>query len=307
MVRPSPRIEIMTQRYELTLDSSTLEAIDTHVHVEVDDHGHHALTDDLIAAASKYFKTDGPRPTLDEIAELYRSRNMAAVVFTVDASTNLGHKPNSTEEIVAGAIRNSDVLIPFGSVDPLQGTQAITRARALFEDHGVRGFKFHPTLQNFDPSADAFAPLFEAIEAMGVPVIVHTGQTGIGSGLPGGRGLKLALSNPMLLDALAARFATLQIVMAHPSAPWQDEALAVATHKANAWIDLSGWSPKYFPQNLVRQANSILQDKVLFGSDYPLISPDRWLNDFADLEIKADVRPKILKANAERLLGLSSR
>jgi predicted TIM-barrel fold metal-dependent hydrolase len=139
---------------------------------------------------------------------------------------------------------------------------------------------------------------------MEVPIIFHTGQTGIGSGLPGGRGLRLSLSNPMLLDDLAARFPALNIIMAHPSVPWQDEALAVATHKSNVWIDLSGWSPKYFPENLVRHANSILQNKVLFGSDFPLITPDRWLGDFANLTLKDEVRPKILKENAVRLLGL---
>jgi predicted TIM-barrel fold metal-dependent hydrolase len=291
-------------RYELNLDVANLTAIDTHVHIEVDDHGHNALTDDLVEAASKYFKTEGPRPTLDDIAAIYRERKMAAVVFTVDATTSLGHSPNSTEEIVAGAIRNSDVLIPFGSVDPLQGSRAVDRAKDLFETHGVRGFKFHPTLQNFDPSDKSFSPLFSVIDEMEVPVIFHTGQTGIGSGLPGGRGLRLSLSNPMLLDDLAARFPGLDIVMAHPSVPWQDEALAVATHKSNVWIDLSGWSPKYFPENLVRQANSILQNKVLFGSDFPLITPDRWLGDFANLTLKDEVRPKILKENAVRLLGL---
>lgn len=294
----------MATRYELGLSVDDLIAIDTHVHVEVDDHGHNALSDVLVDAASKYFKTDGPRPGLDAIAEMYRAAKMAAVVFTVDASTSLGHKPNSSEEIAEGAARNNDVLIPFGSVDPLQGPAAVDRARMLFEEYGVRGFKFHPTLQNFDPSADAFAPLFETIEQMEVPIVVHTGQTGIGSGLPGGHGLRLSLSNPMLLDDLAARFPALQIVMAHPSVPWQDEALAVATHKANTWIDLSGWSPKYFPANLVRQANSIIQNKVLFGSDFPLIAPDRWINDFTALELKDEVRPKILKSNAMRLLGL---
>ena len=297
----------MPERYELNLNVDDLVAIDTHVHIEVDDHGHNALSDVLVEAASKYFKTDGPRPTLDVIAEMYRERKMAAVVFTVDATTSLGgHQPNSTEEIVAGAIRNNDVLIPFGTVDPLQGKAAIDRARRQFEDLGVRGFKFHPTLQNFDPSDEAFFPLFEVIEQMEVPIVVHTGQTGIGSGLPGGHGLRLGLSNPMLLDTVAARFPALDIVMAHPSVPWQEEALAVATHKANVWIDLSGWSPKYFPESLVRQANSILQNKVLFGSDFPLITPDRWLGDFANLQMKDEVRPKILKENAVRLLGLGT-
>jgi predicted TIM-barrel fold metal-dependent hydrolase len=109
----------------------------------------------------------------------------------------------------------------------------------------------------------------------------------------------------MYVDDVAADFPTLPIILAHPSFPWQDEALAVATHKPLVHIDLSGWSPKYFPPNLVRYANTLLQDKVLFGSDFPMITPDRWLRDFETLEIKPDVRAKILKDNAVRLLGLS--
>ena len=292
--------------YTLGLDVAALDAIDTHVHIEVDDHGHNALPQPLVDAASKHFKTDGPRPGLDEIAAYYRERKTAAVVFTVDASKSLGHPPNSSEDIAEGAARNNDVLIPFGSVDPTSGTDALSRAKVLAGDYGVRGFKFHPTVQNFDPSDRAFYPLWSLIQDLGVPALFHTGQTGIGSGLPGGFGLKLGLSNPILLDSVAADFPDLQIIMAHPSVPWQDEAIAVATHKANVWIDLSGWSPKYFPANLVRHANSLLQDKVLFGSDYPLITPDRWRRDFDALEMKDEVRPKILKENAARLLGLGS-
>src|SRR6266581_965728 len=95
------------------------------------------------------------------------------------------------------------------------------------------------------------------------------------------------------------------IIIAHPSWPWQDEAISLAMHKPNVWIDLSGWSPKYFPPQLVQYANTLLKDKVMFGSDYPLITPDRWLADFEALPIKPEVRPKILKWNAARLLGLS--
>lgn len=290
--------------YVSALDVGALHAIDMHVHVEVDDHGHNALPRELVDAASKYFKTDGPRPGLDDIARMYRERKMAAVVFTVDARRALGHLPNSSEEIAVGAARNNDVLIPFGSVDPTTGPEALERARLLAGDYGVRGFKFHPTVQNFDPSGQQFYPLWELLQSMGLPALFHTGQTGIGSGLPGGFGFKLGLSNPMLLDSVAADFPELQIIMAHPSVPWQDEAIAVATHKANVWIDLSGWSPKYFPEALVRQSNSVLQNKVLFGSDFPLITPDRWMNDFASLTIKDEIRPKILKENAVRLLGL---
>lgn len=290
--------------YHSAIDIESIVALDTHVHVEVDDNGHNALPPVLVDAASKYFKAGESRPTLDQIAELYRSLSMAAVVFTVDAERALGHPPNSSEEIAIGAARNNDVLIPFGSVDPTDPATAITKARRLVEDFGVRGFKFHPTVQNFDPSDPRYFELYAVISGYGLPAIFHTGQTGIGSGLPGGAGLRLSLSNPMLLDTVAAEFAEWQIVMAHPSVPWQDEAIAIATHKDNVWIDLSGWSPKYFPPQLVRAADSYLKHKVLFGSDFPLIAPDRWLRDFEKLGLKEEVRPLILKANALRLLGL---
>jgi predicted TIM-barrel fold metal-dependent hydrolase len=133
---------------------------------------------------------------------------------------------------------------------------------------------------------------------------VHTGQTGIGAGTPGGGGFRLGYSNPMLLDVVAADFPDLDIVFAHPSVPWQDEAISIATHKSNVWIDLSGWSPKYFPENLLRAARSYLQDRVLFGSDFPMLHPTRWRDDFAAHGFDESVTRKILRDNAIRLLGL---
>lgn len=290
--------------YELAVDLDSVRAIDMHVHVEKDARDHRALPTELTEAAARYFKAPADRMTIDETADYYREQGLAAVVFTIDATTKLGHPPNSIEEIAEGAARNNDVLIPFGSVDP-HAPDAIGRARQLVEDHGVRGWKFHPTVQGFDPCDETYFPLFAALEEFGLPAIFHTGQTGIGARLPGGYGLRLAPSNPMLLDAVAAAFPGLTIIMAHPSVPWQDEAISVATHKANVYIDLSGWAPRYFPPQLVRQAGSVLQDKVLFGSDFPMLTPERWFRDFADLDLKDTVRPKILKDNAAAVLGLS--
>jgi len=287
------------------MDLAALDAIDVHVHVEQDSHGCFALDQELLDASAKYFRADQDRtPTLASIAEHYRARRTAAVVFTVDAPAGTGHPPLSSEEIADQAAEHADVLIPFGSVDPHAGKRAVTRARRLVTEHGVRGFKFHPSLQAFEPNDPRFYPLYEALQELGVPALFHTGQTGIGAGLPGGRGIKLRYSAPMLLDDVAADFPQLTIVMAHPSVPWQDEAISIATHKANAYIDLSGWSPKYCPPQLVRAANGLLKRKVLFGSDFPVITPDRWLSDFAQLAIKDEVRPLILKDNAARLLGL---
>ncbi|WP_062378458.1 amidohydrolase family protein [Demequina pelophila] len=292
-------------RYEPAIDVTALDAIDVHVHIEAGAHGHASLPPDLVAAASKYFAVDASGLGLDAVADYYRERRTAAVVFTVDAETSLGHAPVDSAEIAAGAARHPDVLVPFGSVDPHR-EDALDRMRRLVEDHGVRGFKFHPTVQAFDPSDERWYPLYAAMEDAGVVALVHTGQTGIGAGMPGGRGLRLAYSNPMLLDGVAADFPTLQIVMAHPSVPWQDEAISVATHKHNTWIDLSGWSPKYFPEQLVRNANSILKRRVLFGSDFPMLTPDRWRRDVEQTALKPEVLPGILKDNAVRLLGLGS-
>jgi uncharacterized protein len=226
------------------------------------------------------------------------------VIFTIDATTATGQPALSSAAIADRAAEFPDVLIPFGSVDPLQPGEAVGRARRLVTEHGARGFKFHPSLQGFTPNDPSLYPLYAAIEELGVPVVFHTGQTGIGAGLPGGRGIKLRLSDPMLVDDVAADFPGLTVILAHPSVPWQDSAISIATHKANVYIDLSGWSPKYFPPQLVRNMNSLLQDKVLFGTDYPLLTPERWLRDFDQLDLKPGVRPKVLKENAIRMLGL---
>jgi predicted TIM-barrel fold metal-dependent hydrolase len=271
-----------------SLDLAALDAIDVHVHVEQDSHGCFALDQEMLEA----------------IAEHYRARRTAAVIFTVEAPAGTGHPALSSEEIADQAAAHADVLIPFGSVDPHAGKAAVVRARRIAEEHGVRGFKFHPSMQAFEPNDTRYYPLYEVLQELRVPALFHTGQTGIGAGLPGGRGIKLRYSAPMLLDDVAADFPELTIVLAHPSVPWQDEAISIATHKANVYIDLSGWSPKYFPSQLVRAANGLLKRKVLFGSDFPVITPDRWLTDFAGLEIKDDVRPLILKENAIRMLGL---
>jgi predicted TIM-barrel fold metal-dependent hydrolase len=142
------------------------------------------------------------------------------------------------------------------------------------------------------------------LEGLGVPAIFHTGQTGIGAGLPGGRGIKLALSDPLVLDEVAADFPDLTFILAHAGMPWYENTIAMATHKSNVFVDLSGWSPKYFPAGLIRAASTYLRQKFLFGSDFPVITPERWLRDFEGLEISDEARPLILKENAARLLRL---
>jgi predicted TIM-barrel fold metal-dependent hydrolase len=285
-------------------DFDKLLAIDVHVHAERNhDAPQDPVTVELLDAAARYFGASPLQPTAQEVADYYRARNLLAVIFTVDDEAGMGRRRLGNEEVLEAARANPDVLIPFASVDPHKGKLAVREARGLI-DAGVHGFKFHPNTQAFWPNDRDHYPLYEAIAEAGVIALFHSGTTGIGAGLPGGGGVRLKYSNPMCVDDVAADFPELDIILAHPSFPWQDEALAVAVHKPNVFIDLSGWSPKYFPEILVRYTNTLLKEKMLFGSDYPLITPDRWLSDFEKLPIKDEVRPLVLKQNAAKLLKL---
>jgi predicted TIM-barrel fold metal-dependent hydrolase len=289
------------------IDLDQIVAIDvhTHVHRSVD----HADDDgEGNEAMGEYFGIGTmPRYNVPQLAAYYRERKMAAVVFTVDSVSQSGADPDpSNEEIARLAAENSDVLIPFASIDPARGKAGVQQAERLIGEHGVRGFKFHPSAQGFYPNDRSAYPLYEVIAGHGLVSLFHSGQTGVGAGQPGGGGVRLKYSNPMLVDDVAADFPDMDIILAHPSFPWQDEALAVATHKPRVYIDLSGWSPKYFPPQLIQYANTLLRHKMLFGSDFPVITPDRWLSDFGKLAIKPEVAPLILKDNAARLFGLTA-
>jgi uncharacterized protein len=288
----------------VSVDLDALVAIDVHVHAERNEgQAPDEVTTEVLEAAARYFGGSPPQPTAQEVADYYRERKILAVIFTVDDEAGMGRPRVGNTEVLAAARANPDVLIPFASVDPHKGKLAVREARELIEA-GVRGFKFHPNTQAFWPNDRTFYPLYEVIAEAGLIALFHSGTTGIGAGMPGGGGVRLKYSNPMCVDDVAADFPGLDIILAHPSFPWQEEALAIAVHKPNVYIDLSGWSPKYFPDILVQYTNTRLKDKMLFGSDYPLIAPDRWLADFEKLPIRDEVRPKVLKENAARLLGL---
>ncbi len=296
------------------IDVEEIVALDVHTHVWTSvDASRRAPADRVehgsegAEAMARYFRTDVVAATVPEMADYYRERKMACVAFTVDATSATGEPPAvSNEEIAALAKEHADVVIPFASVDPHAGKAAVGAARRLVAEHGVRGFKFHPNTQAFYPNEREFYPLYAAIEELQVPALFHTGHTGVGAGVRGGGGVRLKYSNPMFVDDVAVDFPDLPIILAHPSFPWQDEALSVCLHKPKVYIDLSGWSPKYFPPNLVQYANTLLRHKMLFGSDFPVLTPDRWLADFEKTAIRDEVRPLILKENALALLGLGN-
>lgn len=239
----------------------------------------------------------------DELADYYRSLGGAAVLLAWDAETITGLPALTNADVAAMVDRHPDVFVGFGSVDPHKGAAAVMGVHEAAH-LGLRGLKFHPSAQCFSPADHAHFPIFEAAEQLGLVVLSHTGVTALGRGLPGGGGIRHRYAHPLLLDELAAEFPGLQIVAAHPSHPWQAEAVSIAEHKPNLHLELSGWSPKYLEDGLVRAMQRTLSDRVVFGTDFPFLTVEKWRKDWETLMLPDDLTVAILKDNAARLLGL---
>lgn len=274
-----------------------LQAIDMHAHIHT---GERAKLQSNQGAPRNTGKL-GTSP--DDMAQMYQRLDMMAVIFDVDHETRTGVKI-SNADTATWVRKYPKTFIGYGSVDPWKGKAAVDEVHRC-ADMGLRGMKFQQATQAFEPSNRRFFPIYEACVRLNLPVIFHTGTTAIHGGTPGGGGLLLEYCRPIpYIDRIAAWYPELRIIMAHPAWPWHEEQLAVMRHKGNVYMDLSGWAPKYFPDSVVHNANTLIQDRVFFGSDFPVITPERWLAEFAELPIKETVRPKILLHNAAKFLGL---
>jgi predicted TIM-barrel fold metal-dependent hydrolase len=280
-----------------------MQAIDMHVHVPRQP----GLPEIGIEAELKrYFRVVSAPKDAEEMAQKYKELDILGVIFSVDTETTTGEPPDTNDYVADIVKRYPQQFVGFASVDPWKGQAGVNELERSVKELGLKGLKLHPVHQAFFPNDAHFYPLYDKAQELGVPVLFHTGFAGAGSGTPGGSGLKLKYSAPIPgIDDVAADFPGLTVIMAHPAWPWIEEQVAVALHKANVFLDLSGWLPRYIPEALAREVNTRLQDKVLFGSDYPYIQPDRWLSDIDILQLKEDVKPKVLLENARKVLKLT--
>lgn len=279
-----------------------MKAIDIHVHFSTSEG--RRKSGFYGDALETYFKTKLEVLTEEDMARVYRDHDILGVLLPTDDETVSGIKPIKHEYVAEMVRRFPETFIGFAGVDPWKGKAAIDELERAVKELGLRGAKFQQAAQAFFPNDRRFYPLWEKCVELRIPILFHCGTTGLGAGMPGGLGIKLKYVDPLPIDDVAADFPELTIICAHPAWPWTDVAIAMAVHKANLYIDLSGWSPKYFPPQLVREINSRLQNKALFGTDYPFIKPDRWLKDFEGLELKPGVREKIMIENAKKVLGM---
>ncbi len=279
-------------------------AVDTHAHQPTATFLHDA-GGEMMQDAARKFGADLDTWDYEEMIAEYRACGVGtAVLLGWDAETNTGNPPVPNDHIAEVRDEHPDFFVGFGSVDPHK-PDAVAEARRCVEDLDLSGFKFQQIAQGFDPSAPAHEELFAVIADLDVPVVFHGGSSTLGAGAPGGRGLRVKYGNPLLVDDLAARHPSLDILLAHPAFPWEKEQLAVCQQKGNVYMDLSGWLPKYIDAQVLEYAGSLLSDKVMFGTDYPMIRPAEWLESFANhTDFDVATQRKLLWENAESFLGL---
>jgi uncharacterized protein len=275
-----------------------MRAIDFHVHLPTPDWLDGSMAG-YVEAAEAYFRSTVQRQSLGELADKYRALDIKAVLLAWDAETATG-RPRVPNETVAEAVaRHPDAFTGLGSVDPRKGQEAVDEVGRIAE-LGLRGVKFHPSLQAFAPDDERYWPVFEACERHGLLALFHTGTSGIGARQPGGQGIRIDYSHPLKLDAVAAAHPRLTVVAAHFGWPWHMDLIAMALHKTNVYIDISGWSPKRIPAEVVRELKGRLSGQFVWGSDFPFIEPERCLAELGDLGLAS---PALLHENAERILS----
>jgi len=245
------------------------------------------------------------RLTADELADYYAQLDMIAVLLPMDTESATGQPPMENRYVAELVERHPNRFIGFGAVDPRKGKVAVEQLDEVV-DLGLKGLKFHPGAGAFFANDRAYYPLWERCQELGLITLFHAGTTGVGAMQPGGGGIKLEHMKPVpYIDDVAADFPELTVIMAHPPFPWDREGLAMLIHKANVYMDLSGWAPIYFDSLVVEYAKTIGQDKMLYGSDWPALSPERWTREFDGLEVPEPAYSKIMRGNAAKLLGLA--
>jgi predicted TIM-barrel fold metal-dependent hydrolase len=242
-----------------------------------------------------------PEQSAEELADYYRLRDARAVVLGWDSEAMTNRRPLSSKDVAAVVAAAPDVFIGFGAADPMNGAGAVGQVHEA-AGLGMAGIAFQPHAQGIGPGDRYAAPVWEATADHDLICLIETGFPTLGAGGPGGLGVRLEHGHPIHVDGLAAEYPDLRIVMAHSGSLWLDQAVAVALHKTNVWLDLSGQPPHAMPPILLDAIRGPLADRVIFGSGYPFGSPDVWLWEWGEIEVSDDVRIKVRRDNAAELL-----
>ena len=257
-----------------------------------------------VEALEKYWGRAWQAKTEEEVVAEFTEFDIEALLVALDLTTTIETPPCDNNYVAGMRDRHETIIQAWAAIEPALGQAAIDEAKHAINDLNMIGFHFHPIMQHIRVDDKSFYPLWDEITQLKVPVMIDVGMTGMGAGTPGGLGAKTRNAHPESIDALAADFPDLTIIMSHPGYPWIDETTAVALHKGNVFWEMSGWSPKYLPDSLKKDIRSRLKDKVMFGSDYPSIPYKRILSEWDQMGYSDEMLEKFFHRNAESILDL---
>jgi len=285
-----------------------MKIIDIHSHWGTR-RGYTLRTPEELAQQKRTWNSEPTYATEDEMADYFRRSHVQAVldfgftkVMPIDEIPAVHDYGFATQRAHPDVIRGH-----WLHIDPHTGAAGVRELRRCIDAApGFLGFAVSGS--GSGPASDpVWRPFYDLCIEARIPVLVFVGTTGLGAGLPGGRGILLDDCHPRHLDFVAARFPDLRIVAARPGWPWQTETIAVLMHKRNIWYDLHGWSPKYFTADLKHEIPRRLRERVMFGADYPLFTYERLESDWRALGLAEDVLLDVMHDNAERFLAEMAR
>jgi len=279
-------------------------SVDVHVHPWTRDF---MKRNGPIMKACNFFKLDVaklPKTTGQLLEEMEVAGVEKAVILGQDtsATSNPAFKEYTlkNDEVARIADESRGKLVPFAGVDPNSGREAVTELKRAVRKLNMKGLKVHGSANSvYLNDRRLMFPIYDFCQDAQIPILFHTGTTGLGD-------CEIKYSKTELLDEVCNAYPDLKVVMAHFGWPWPEVAMAIALRHPNVFIDVSGWKPRYIPQTVLPYLNGILQDRFLFGTDYPMLRQKEWLEDYrANLapKLRPGVGEKLLSSNAERLLS----
>lgn len=202
----------------------------------------------------------------------------------------------SNDEVAGFVAQAPDRLIGVGSVDISKPMAAVREIRRCIEELGFKAIRVLPWLWEVPPTDRRFYPVYTACCELGVPFCTQIGHTG--------PLMPSEVGRPIYLDQVALDFPELRIVAGHIGYPWTEEAIAVATKHENVFIDTSAYTVKRYPSTLVEFMRAHGRSKVLFGTNYPMITPAKALDGLDTLGLDAQTQALFLGGNAQRVFSL---
>ena len=202
----------------------------------------------------------------------------------------------SNDEVAAFVTQAPDRLVGVGSVDISKPMEAVREVRRCVRKLGFKAIRVLPWLWEVPPTDRRFYPVYVACVEEGVPFCTQIGHTG--------PLMPSEVGRPIYLDQVALDFPDLVIVAGHIGYPWTDEAIAVATKHANFYIDTSAYTVSRYPPALIDFMRGHGAKKVLFGTNYPMILPQKAMEGLDGLGLTEGAKAQFLGGNAVRIFGL---